>query len=169
MTTRRGTPKSSSLIPIIFCPLSNFFDRSYSSSCFFFVTGTTPLYDASNTIGNLFSPNPNDTHSGRTTPSSIGGATSDRTSVATVTISGVISFDVQLNLTNPIHPIACQGSWSILDPDVLTTKNLTGREKGASAYTTVEYVALLSIISEIPKVSILVKACLSGRLFLRAW
>ncbi len=50
----------------------------------------------------------------------------------------------------PIHPIAGQGSCSILDPDVLTAKKVTGREKGASAYTAVGHVALLSIISEIP-------------------
>jgi hypothetical protein len=38
----------------------------------------------------------------------------------------------------------------ILDLEPLTTKKVFGRKKGTSAYTAVEYVALLSIISEIP-------------------
>ena len=43
-----------------------------------------------------------------------------------------------------------QGLLSVLDLDALPSKTLSGRERGASAYTAVEHVALLSIISEIP-------------------
>jgi hypothetical protein len=35
---------------------------------------------------NLFSPNPNDTHSSRTTPSSVGGTTSGRSTATTVNL-----------------------------------------------------------------------------------
>jgi hypothetical protein len=48
----------------------------------------------------LFSPNPNETHSGRTTPSSVGEATSSRFTIATVNSSRAISFDMQPDLAN---------------------------------------------------------------------
>jgi hypothetical protein len=37
-----------------------------------------------------------------------------------------------------------QGLLSVLDLDALPSKKLSGRERGASAYTAVEHVALLS-------------------------
>jgi hypothetical protein len=82
---------------------------------------------------NLFSPNPDDTHSGRTTPSSVGGATS-RSSATTVNSSGAVSLDAhQPDRSNAICPIACQGLLSVLDPDVLVIKKVSGRETGSSA------------------------------------
>jgi hypothetical protein len=38
----------------------------------------------------------------------------------------------------------------VIDPDALTSKKATGREKGASTYTAVEHVVWLSIMSIIP-------------------
>jgi hypothetical protein len=99
---------------------------------------------------NLFSPNPNDTHSGRTTPSNVGGATSDVSSVATVISSVAISFDTQPDLTHVIRPILHQGSLSVIDLDALTCKKVTGRGKGASTHTAVEHVVLLSLMSKNP-------------------
>jgi hypothetical protein len=78
---------------------------------------------------NLFSPNPNYTHSGRATPNSVGGATNGRSFVASVNSSGAISFDTQLDLINAICPIPCQGLLSIFDPDALPSKKVSGIEK----------------------------------------
>jgi hypothetical protein len=47
-----------------------------------------------NQLVTLFSPTPNDPHSGRTTPSSVGGASSGRASAFTVDSSGSILFDI---------------------------------------------------------------------------
>ncbi len=53
---------------------------------------------------NLFSPNPNDTHSGRITPSSVGGVNSGKSSALTTdsNATGAVSLDMQQNPT--IHP-----------------------------------------------------------------
>jgi hypothetical protein len=40
--------------------------------------------------------------------------------------------------------------FAILDPDSLTSKKPSGREKGAATYSSVEHVALLSIFSQVP-------------------
>ena len=48
-----------------------------------------------------------------------------------------------------IRPIPHQGSFSVIDPDAIAAKKLSGREKGSAAYSSVEHVALLSIISEV--------------------
>jgi hypothetical protein len=67
---------------------------------------------------NLFSPNPNDTHSGRSTPSIVREVDSGRDSALTIdsNATGAISFDMQLIVTNAICPIPHQGSLSVLDP-----------------------------------------------------
>ena len=58
---------------------------------------------------NLFSPNANDSHSGRTTPSGVGGATSGRAFALTVDSNATegISFNAQTDAT--ICLIPCQG------------------------------------------------------------
>jgi hypothetical protein len=68
---------------------------------------------------NIFSPNPNDTHSGRTTPSSVGGAGSGRASALTVDSNATsnVSFDMQCPPNTTIHPIPRQGSFVVMDPD----------------------------------------------------
>jgi hypothetical protein len=106
----------------------------------------------SNQLVNIFSPPPNDPSSGRTTPSSIGGASSGRASALTVgsTATSNISFDTQSPPNTTIRPIPRQGSFAVLDPDGLASKKPSGREKGASTYSSVEHVALLSIISQVP-------------------
>jgi hypothetical protein len=45
---------------------------------------------------------------------------------------------------------------SVIDLDALTSKKVSGRKRGASSYTAVEHVALLSIMSENPDASMLV-------------
>jgi hypothetical protein len=82
---------------------------------------------------NLFSPTPNDTHSGRTTPSSLGGATRGRSSPLTVdsNATGARSFDMQTEVM--IHPNPRQRSFSVADPDVLAVRKPSGKEKGSPA------------------------------------
>jgi len=60
---------------------------------------------------NPFSPNPNDTHSGRITPSSVGGVNSGKSSALTTdsNATGAVSLDMQQNHT--ICPIPRQGSY----------------------------------------------------------
>jgi hypothetical protein len=94
---------------------------------------------------NLLSPNQNDPCSGRSTPSSVGGTTSGRSSALTVESSGAISFGMQTNAL--ICPIPLAGSFAVIDPDGLAA---IGREKGSGAYSAVEHVALLSIIFQVP-------------------
>lgn len=116
-------------------------------------TGTTfnlTAYDTPTQLVNLFSPSPNYAHSDRATPSSVGGAFSGRSSVDSVNISRAISFNMQQDVRNIIHPITHQGLLSVLDPDVLVSKKVSDREKGSTSYTSVGHVILLSIISEIP-------------------
>jgi len=55
---------------------------------------------------------------------------------------------MQCNTT--ICPIPRQGSFAVLDPDSLTSKKPSGREKGAATYSSVEHVALLFIMSQVP-------------------
>jgi hypothetical protein len=43
-----------------------------------------------------------------------------------------------------------QGSFAVFDPDALSSKKPSGREKGAATYSSVEHVALLSIMSQVP-------------------
>jgi hypothetical protein len=88
---------------------------------------------------NLFPPNPNDPHSGRTTPSSVAAATSGRSSALNVESSGAIFLNMQPDLSNATHPIACQGSLSVLNLDMLAAEKPSGREKGSSAYSAVEH------------------------------
>jgi len=106
----------------------------------------------SNQLVTIFSPPPNDPSSGRTTPSSIGGASSGRASALTVGSNATshISFDTQAPPNTTIRPIPRQGSFTVLDPDGLSSKKPTGREKGAATYSSVEHVALLSIMSQVP-------------------
>jgi hypothetical protein len=101
----------------------------------------------------IFSPPPNDPSSGRTTPSSIGGASSGRASALTVgsNTSDHISFDTQGPPNTTIRPIPRQGSFAVFDPDTLSSKKPSGREKGAATYSSVEHVALLSIMSQVPE------------------
>jgi hypothetical protein len=101
---------------------------------------------------NIFSPNPNDSHSGRTTPSSVGGAASGRASALTVDSNATsnISFDTQGSPNMTICPIPRQGLFILTDPDGLATKKPSGRDKGSVAYSAVEHVALLSMISQVP-------------------
>jgi hypothetical protein len=49
-----------------------------------------------------------------------------------------------------IRPIPRQGSFAFFDPDALSSKKPSGREKGAATYSLVEHVALLSIMSQVP-------------------
>ena len=106
----------------------------------------------SNQLVTIFSPPPNDPSSGRTTPSSIGGASSGRASALTVgsNTSSHISFDTQAPPNTTIRPIPRQGSFTVFDPDALSSKKPSGREKGAATYSSVEHVALLSIMSQVP-------------------
>jgi hypothetical protein len=101
---------------------------------------------------NIFSPNPNDSHSGRTTPSCVGGAASGRASALTVDSNATsnISFDTQGPPNMTILPIPRQGSFIVMDPDGLATKKPSGRDRGSVAYSAVEHVALLSVISQVP-------------------
>jgi hypothetical protein len=100
---------------------------------------------------NIFSPTPNDSHSGRTTPSSVGGAASGRASALTVDSNATsnISFDTQGPPNKTIRPIPRQGSFVVMDPDGLATKKPSGRDRGSVAYSAVEHVALLSVISQV--------------------
>jgi hypothetical protein len=68
---------------------------------------------------NIFSPNPNDTHSGRTTPSSVEGAGSGRASALTVDINATsnVSVDMQCPPNMTIRPIPRQGLFVVMDPD----------------------------------------------------
>jgi len=49
-----------------------------------------------------------------------------------------------------IHPIPRQGTFVVLDVEGLASKKTSGREKGATTYSSVEHVALLSVISQVP-------------------
>jgi hypothetical protein len=131
---------------LLFLLSTYYFDRKFMSSrtAFYFMSPPPPI----NQWVTLFSPKPNDPHSGRSTPSSVGGVSSGRASTLTVDSSGAISFDTQFNST--ICPIPMQGPFAILDPDTLTSKKPSGREKGAATYSSVEHVALLSIMSQVP-------------------
>jgi hypothetical protein len=149
--------ESSTLIPkILFPPVKKYFDRNLqfilSNFCFDrkYRYCCALAHVTSNTIGESI--NSNYTHSGRTTPSIIGGVNSGRASALTIdsNATGAISFNMQPDVNNVIHPIPHQGLLSVLDPDMLPSKKVSVREKGTSAYTAVEHVALLSIISEIP-------------------
>jgi len=131
---------------LLFLLSTYYFDRKFMSSrtAFYFMSPPPPISQ----WVTLFSPKPNDPHSGRSTPSSVGGVSSGRASTLTVDSSGAISFDTQFNST--ICPIPMQGPFAILDPDTLTSKKPSGREKGAATYSSVEHVALLSIMSQVP-------------------
>jgi hypothetical protein len=102
---------------------------------------------------NIFSPNPYDSHSGRTTPSSVGGVASGRASALTVdsTATSKISFDMQCPPNTTIRPIPRQGLFAVTDPDGLSTKKPSVRDRGSVAYSAVEHVALLSVISQVPE------------------
>jgi len=102
---------------------------------------------------NIFSPNPNDSHSGRTTLSSVGGVASGRASALTVDSNATsnISFDTQGPPNMTIYPIPRQGSFTVMDPDGLGTKKPSGRDRGSVAYSAVEHVALLDVISQVPE------------------
>jgi hypothetical protein len=78
----------------------------------------------SNQLVNIFSPPPNDPSSGRTTPSSIGGASSGRASALTVGSNATsnISFDTQGPPYTTIRPIPRQGSFAVFDPEGLASK-----------------------------------------------
>ncbi len=126
-----------------------YFDRK----CSFLVT----LCDMSppppsNQLVTIFSPPPNDPSSGRTTPSSIGGASSGRTSALTVGSNATshILFVTHCHPNMTIRLIPRQGLFAFVDPDSLTSKKPSGREKGTITYSSVEHVALLSIISQAP-------------------
>jgi len=100
-------------------------------------------------IGDHLLTNPS---SGRTTPSSIGGASSGRASALTVgsNTSSHISFDTQGLPNTTICPIPRQGSFAVVDAEGLASKKPRCRERGATAYSSVEHVALLSIMSQVP-------------------
>jgi hypothetical protein len=102
-----------------------------------------------NQLVDLFSPNPTIPPSGRSTPSSVGGGASGRASALTVDSSSAISWDTQA-IDTTICPIPKQGSISYFDPNALNSKKPSGREKGAATYSSVEHVALLSIMSQVP-------------------
>jgi hypothetical protein len=102
-----------------------------------------------NQLVDLFSPNPTIPPSGRSTPSSVGGAASGRASALTIDSSSAISWVTQ-GIDMTIRPIPKQGSISYFDPDALNSKKPSGREKGAATYSSVEHVALLSIMSQVP-------------------
>jgi hypothetical protein len=106
----------------------------------------------SNQLVTIFSPPPNDPSSGRTTPSSIGGASSGRASALTVGshTSSNISFDTQGPPNTTIRPIPRQGSFTVFNPDLLSSKKPSGREKGAATYSSVDHEALLSVMSQVP-------------------
>jgi hypothetical protein len=65
-------------------------------------------------------------------------------------MSLLISFDTQGPPNMTIHPIPRQGTFVVLDVEGLASKKTSGREKGATTYSSVEHVALLSIISQVP-------------------
>ena len=98
----------------------------------------------------IFSPTPNDPHSGRTTPSSVGEASSGRALALTVDSSGAILSDTlgPPNLT--IHLIPRQGLFVVIDAEGLASRKSSGGEKGATTYSSVEHVTLLSVISQVP-------------------
>jgi hypothetical protein len=49
-----------------------------------------------------------------------------------------------------ICPIPRQGSFVVVDAEGLASKKPSGRDKGAITYSSVEHVALLSIMSQVP-------------------
>jgi hypothetical protein len=61
-------------------------------------------------------------------------------------LSGAISFDTRPGHSNTVR------FFTVMDPDEIAAKK-GGREKGSSAYTSMEHEALLSIISEVPDAS----------------
>jgi hypothetical protein len=101
---------------------------------------------------NIFSPSPNDSHSGRATPNCVGGAATGRASALTVDSNATsnISFDTQGPPNTTIRPIPRQGSFVVTDPDGLATKKPSGRDRGSVSYSAVEHVAMLSVISQVP-------------------
>jgi hypothetical protein len=131
----------------LFLLSKDYFDRKCSLDTQFVMSPPPP----SNQLVNIFSPPPNDPSSGRTTPSSIGGASSGRASALTVgsNTSSHISFDTQGPPYTTIRPIPRQGSFTVFDPDLVSSKKPSGREKGAATYSSVEHVALLSIMSQV--------------------
>jgi hypothetical protein len=122
----------------------------FSSSCQnIILTGSTfcPALHVSfdMPIGEYILTSPYDSHSGRTTPSGVGGATSGRSSALTVdsNATGARSFDTQTEATR-------QGSFSVVDLDALAAKKPSGREMGSPACSAVEHVSFLSVISQVP-------------------
>jgi hypothetical protein len=71
-----------------------------------------------------------------------------------VTMESNATSNISLDTQNPpymtIHPIPRQGSFVIMDPDGLAIKKPRGRDRGSVAYSAVEHVALLSMISQVP-------------------
>jgi len=102
-----------------------YFDRECSLDAQFVMSPPPP----SNQLVTIFSPPPNDPSSGRTTPSSIGGASSGRASALTVgsTATSNISFDTQAPPNTTIRPIPRQGSFTVLDQDRVPRSLLVGR------------------------------------------
>jgi hypothetical protein len=142
-----------------------YFDRKCSLNAQFVMPPPPP----SNQLVNIFSPPPNDPSSGRTTPSSIVGASSGRASALTVGSNATsnVSFDTQGPPYTTIRPIPRQGSFAVLDLEGLASKKPSGREKGASTYSSVEHVALLSIMSQVPDAFNCSESSPSGKKFSR--
>jgi hypothetical protein len=84
----------------------------------------------------------------------IGGASSGRASALTVgsNTTSHISFDTQGPPNTTIRPVPRQGSFVVVDAEGLASKKSSGRERGATTYSSVEHVALLSIMSQVPDV-----------------
>ena len=87
-----------------------------------------------NQLVDLFSPNPTIPPSGRSTPSSVGGAASGRASALTIDSSSAISWGTQ-GIDMTIRPIPKQGSISYFDPDALNSKKPSGRGKRVLPHT----------------------------------
>jgi hypothetical protein len=79
-------------------------------------------------------------------------ASSGRASALTVGshTSSHISFNTQGPPNTTIRPIPRQGSFAVFDPDALSSKKPSGRERGAATYSSLEHVVLLSIMSQVP-------------------
>jgi hypothetical protein len=86
----------------------------------------------SNQLVTIFSPNPSDPNSGRTTPSGVGGASNGRASALTVHSSGAISFDTQGPPNSTIRPIPRQGLFVVCDVEGLASKKPSGKKRGAT-------------------------------------
>jgi hypothetical protein len=117
---------------LLFLLSKYYFDRK----CSFLVALCVMLPPTpSNQLVTIFSPPPNDPSSGRTTPSSICGASSRRASALTVetNTSSHISFDTQGPPNMTIRPILRQGSFVVADAEGLGSKKPSGRERGTIA------------------------------------